>query len=178
MGLQMSFKTKRLIIRSPEERDGVDIFKNYSANEAVTKYLCWKPHKTVDESVDWIKLCIKKNNGITNLVFCIVLKETDECIGMIDFKIDGFKCNFGYVLAQDYWNKGIMTEAMKPVIEHVMGRPDIVRIFATHDIENTGSGKVMEKLGMAYEGTLRKYVIHPNASPFPRDAKIYSIVKP
>lgn len=176
MSLLMSFETKRLVIRNPEEKDGIDIFNNYSTDKEVTKYLCWKPHITIDESISWIKICIEKNDGIENLVFCIILKDTNECIGMIDFKIDRFKCTFGYVLAQNYWNLGIMTEAMEPVIEYFMCRDDIVRIFATHDIDNTGLGKVMEKLGMKYEGTLRKYM-HPNCSQYPKDAKIYSIVK-
>lgn len=37
---------------------------------------------------------------------------------------------------------------------------NLERIFACHDVENPVSGKVMERLGMTYEGTLRKNRIH------------------
>jgi RimJ/RimL family protein N-acetyltransferase len=96
---------------------------------------------------------------------------------MIDFKFQECQTDFGYVLSKRYWNQGIMTEAMQPVIRYVYDLSNIYRIWATHDIDNIGSGKVMEKLGMQYEGTLRRSLIHPNISNIPRDGKYYSIVK-
>ena len=174
----MQFETQRLLVRSPVESDGIDIYNEYTTDNEVTKYLCWKTHTSPTESVDWIKSCILRNDGIKAVVFSVINKESKSCIGMIDVKIDGFKCNFGYVLSKQHWNKGIMTEAMKPVINYLIkDRPDIIRIFATHDIENPASGIVMQKLGMQYEGTLRSYIIHPNISNKPRDSKMYSIVK-
>ena len=110
-------------------------------------------------------------------MFVIYHKIDRQAIGMIDFRIDGFQANFGYVLAKKYWNQGIMTEAMKPVIQYVYTMPTIYRIWATHDWDNEASGKLMIKLGLEYEGTLRKAFIHPNISDKPRDGKLYSLVK-
>jgi len=56
-------------------------------------------------------------------------------------------------------------------------RITLTRIWAVHDVENEASGKVMLKLGMEYEGTIRRFSIHPNISVEPRDAKMYSSVK-
>jgi len=52
-------------------------------------------------------------------------KENKKAIGMINFKIDGFSSEFGYVLSKRYWNNGIMTEALKPVIDFVYRMPEI-----------------------------------------------------
>ena len=53
----------------------------------------------------------------------------------------------------------------------------IYRIDSIHDIENPASGKVMEKLGMEFEGIVRRYVVAPSISDLPRDCKMYAIVK-
>lgn len=55
----------------------------------------------------------------------------------------------GYGLCKKFWNRGITTEAGKAVIEQVK-KDGLPYITATHDKNNPGSGKVMEKLGMRY----------------------------
>ena len=83
----------------------------------------------------------------------------------------------GYVLARPYWGKGYMTEVLCAIIEWALAQPDIFRVQAVCDVENIASARVMEKAGMTREGTLRRYVSHPNLSNEPRDAYIYAAVK-
>jgi len=173
----MIFQTERLIIRFPIENDSKDIFDNYTQDPEVTKYLVWKPHTCIQQSVDWIKFCISTCNDKSGIKLIIHHKIDNQAIGMIDFRFSDYQANFGYVLAKKYWNQGFMTEAMEPVLKYVYNMPNIYRIWATHDIDNEASGKVMLKLGLEYEGTLRKAFIHPNISDKPRDGKLYSIVK-
>ena len=173
----MKFETHRLLIRPPLLEDAKDIFNNYAQDVEVTKYLTWKPHKEFQDTVKWIKKCILDSKTEKSLFFVLSLKEENQTIGMIDFRLDDFKASFGYVLAKKYWNKGFMTEAMKPVLEYVLNKPNIFRIWATHDLDNEASGKVMLKLGMTFEGILRRSVMHPNISNEPRDGKYYSLVK-
>jgi ribosomal-protein-alanine N-acetyltransferase len=59
----------------------------------------------------------------------------------------------------------------------LLKQPDIYRVFATCDVENPASARVMEKVGMQCEGILRKYIVHPNISNGPRDSYMYAIVK-
>ena len=61
----------------------------------------------------------------------------------------------GYVLSKKYWKQGIMPEAAKVVLEYLKSL-GFVRIEAKHKVENAKSGKVMQKIGMKYEGILRK----------------------
>ena len=89
---------------------------------------------------------------------------------------EGFKVAIGYVLAQQYWNKGYTTEAALAVTNWLLKQPDVYRVFATCDLENPASARVMEKVGMQCEEILRKYIIHPNISDEPRDSYMYAIV--
>ena len=58
--------------------------------------------------------------------------------------------NIGYNLAFDYWKKGLTVEAMEKIIEYVRSRFEIKMIEGEFCIENYGSRRVMEKLGMTY----------------------------
>ncbi len=173
----MKFETERLFIRFPILEDAKDVFENYAQDKEVVKYLTWPPHTNYKQTEDWINYCIKTCDNKDGIKLVIFHKKNKEAIGMIDLRFDDFQCEFGYVLAKKYWNQGIMTEAMKPVMKYVYDKPDIYRIWAAYDSENIASGKVMEKLGMEYEGTLRKSLLHPNISDKPRDGKYYSLVK-
>jgi RimJ/RimL family protein N-acetyltransferase len=70
-----------------------------------------------------------------------------------------------------------MTEAVRVVVDWLLSQPDIYRVFATCDVDNPASAKVMEKAGTKYEGLLRRYMIHPNISAEPRDCLMYARVK-
>jgi ribosomal-protein-alanine N-acetyltransferase len=70
--------------------------------------------------------------------------------------------------------KGYMTEAGKAVVKFLQNT-GFDRIEAFADVENIESIKVMEKIGMQYEGTLRKYDCRRDDTLY--DAKMYSIIK-
>ena len=80
----------------------------------------------------------------------------------------------GYYLAEEYWGKGIMTEAVKQVCEYVFSKSDIIRIYAEPFAYNTASCRVLEKAGFQFEGTLRRNAVK-NGKIF--DMKMYSLLK-
>ena len=61
----------------------------------------------------------------------------------------------GYYLAEEYWGRGIMTEAVKMLCGKIFAETDILRIYAEPFAHNTGSRKVLEKAGFALEGILK-----------------------
>lgn len=173
----VEYATERLIIREPIQSDAKDIFKKYTQDPDVTKYLTWVPHKTFNETQKWIDFCIQNATTEKCITRVIVYKESNQAIGMFDFQLHDFHTHFGYVLAKKYWNKGLMTEAMQQAVEYYHQLPEIYRIWAVHDIENPASGRVMTKLGLKYEGTLKRYTIHPNLSQEPRDVCMYALTR-
>ncbi|MCH1981175.1 GNAT family N-acetyltransferase [Ruminococcus sp. OA3] len=64
----------------------------------------------------------------------------------------------GYWLAEDFWGKGIMTEAVRGICREAFAAFDIVRIYAEPFAHNAGSRGVLEKAGFTLEGIMRKGV--------------------
>ena len=80
----------------------------------------------------------------------------------------------GYYIAEEYWGKGIMTEAVKQICEYVFGDSDIIRIYAEPFAYNIASCRVLEKVGFQYEGTLRSNAVK-NGKVI--DMEMYSLLK-
>ena len=80
----------------------------------------------------------------------------------------------GYYIAEEYWGKGIMTEAIKQMCHYIFTNTDIVRIFAEPYEYNIASCRALEKAGFTFEGTLRKNAIKNGRF---LDMKMYAIIK-
>ena len=72
--MQKPIETKRTILRSFTLDDAEDIFE-YASDEEVTKYLTWKTHKNIEETINVIKTFYLNDN-----TFCIELKDEKKCI--------------------------------------------------------------------------------------------------
>lgn len=64
----------------------------------------------------------------------------------------------GYWLAEEYWGRGVMTEAVRQICREAFARYGILRIFAEPFADNRGSRRVLEKAGFTCEGTMRNGV--------------------
>ena len=84
---------------------------------------------------------------------------------------------FGYCLARDAWGQGYATEAAGAFIAAALDIPTLWRIQAYCDVENCASARVLEKIGLEREGTLRRYMVLPNLSNEPRDVHCYAKVR-
>ncbi len=79
-----------------------------------------------------------------------------------------------YYIAEEYWGRGVMTEAVKQICEYVFSKSDIIRIYAEPFAYNIASCQVLEKAGFQYEGTLRNNAVK-NGKVI--DMKMYSLLK-
>jgi RimJ/RimL family protein N-acetyltransferase len=96
---------------------------------------------------------------------------------MIDLRPNQHGANIGYVLAKEYSRQGIMTEAARCVVDYALAQPALYRVQAFCDVDNVGSARTLERIGMRREGILRRYIIHPAVSNEPRDCFLYAITK-
>ena len=139
-------ETERLILRTMKISDAEMMFKNWTSDKEVTKFLTWEPHANLDVTKEWINHCLEHN--LDNLL--IVYKENNEPIGSISIvnsHADNTSCEVGYCLGKEYWNKGIMTEALRAFVKDLFKVKNYNYIIACHDVNNPASGKVMEKCG-------------------------------
>jgi len=80
----------------------------------------------------------------------------------------------GYYVAEDYWGKGIATNAVKLACMYIFDHTDIVRVFAEPYAVNVASCRVLEKAGFTFEGTLRKNAVKNGHL---MDMSMYAIIK-
>ena len=154
-----TIETERLLLRRFTLDDARAMYKNWASDPDVTKFLTWPAHSGIDVSKavleEWVSLYAEKNY----YQWAIVLKEHgNDPIGSIsavrmDEEID--MVHIGYCLGKEWWRRGIMSEALKAVMDFFFDRVGANRVESRHDPRNPHSGMVMKKCGMKYEGTMR-----------------------
>lgn len=155
------FETDRLLLRKISKADREAIYA-YASDELVTRYVSWPTHRSLEDTDDFLVNWVEKNyeNG-SGGDWGIVFKPTDEyvgSIGLVNPDGDNRIIEIGYVIAKEYWGKGITTEALLCLIDFVFKNDLFNRIQGIYHVENIGSGRVMEKAGMKYEGILRERI--------------------
>ena len=170
--------TDRLILRRINEHDYKQAYKNWCSHEEVTKYVIWSKHKDELETKELFDNWIKDYESNTTYRWIIELKENHEVIGTITASkkfIEFGTVSIGYCMSDDYWNRGIMTEALTRVIEFFFEECNADIICAEYLENNPASGKVMIKSGMKYDGIERKRVLDKNGKR--NDLIVYSILR-
>lgn len=173
-----TIETQRLILRRFREEDAADMFNNWASDDEVTKFLSWPTHRDIEVSKKILEMWISEYNSLENYNWAIQLKENGSVVGSIALmNIDNYieNCEVGYCIGKDFWNKGITAEAFSAVIDFAFKEPGFERITGRHHVDNSASGRVMEKCGLKYEGTLRR--IHKINTGTLVDCKYYSILK-
>lgn len=154
-----TIETERLILRRFTMADVVPMYENWASDPVVTKYLTWPPHSSTAISAmvmtDWVESYTREDY----YKWAITLKGDDRPIGDISAVHVYEKVNaveIGYCMGRAWWGGGLMTEALTAVIGFFMEQVGVNRVAARHDGDNPASGRVMQKAGMVYEGTLRR----------------------
>lgn len=147
-------ETERLYFRRFQLSD-LDDFYEYAKNPNVGLNAGWQPHKDKETSRIILDTFIDNNNE-----WAIVYKENNKTIGSIGINSDakrsvaGAKA-IGYCLSEEYWGKGLMTEAVKRMLDYSFQELNAVMVSIRHFPFNTRSKRVIEKCGFCYEGCLR-----------------------
>jgi ribosomal-protein-alanine N-acetyltransferase len=173
-----TLETPRLRLRAPVVEDVAKIFDTYTQDAAVARYTTWSPHRSLDETRKFVEQYCEAGRKVgTVFSWLITMSEGGYAAGMIDFRLTASRAEVGYVLAQRYWGRGFMTEAAGAVVEWVIAQPEIHRVWATVDLDNVASQRVLEKVGMVREGVLRRWLVFPNLGPVPRDVWSFARIK-
>lgn len=162
-------QSNRILLRSWQESDAEALYK-YASDPDIGERAGWSPHKSVEESLEVIRTVF--NNPTT---WAIILKETNEAIGAMGYMPD---CPLnlparpgeplvGYWVGKPYWNKGICTEALQLLLDHIRKETTYASLICSHFVNNPASGRVMEKCGfvptgdVAIDETLNSGKEHP-----------------
>lgn len=154
-----TIETERLLLRQFNKNDVEAMFNNWESDSRVTEFLRWQTAVDISEAEavlsDWIRGY--ENNDFYQ--WAIVLKEIGEPIGSISVVGKNEQLDIvhiGYCIGSKWWHKGITSEAFQAIIQFFFEEVGVNRIESQHDPNNPNSGKVMQKCGLIYEGTLRQ----------------------
>lgn len=166
MGNQNSLKevprleTERLLLREFTERDAQNIFE-YASDPEVIFFMPWDKHETLEDTNEYLSKSKVAFQNSDNIDLGIELKSENKLIGAISVRnwnnINSC-ADVGYIVARKHWGKGIAAEALKAVIKFGFEDLHVNRIEAHCDENNLASFRVMEKVGMKYEGTHRQKI--------------------
>lgn len=154
----IKIETDRLILRKFKMEDADIMYRNWASDDEVTKYLTWPTHANVNVTRTVLEEWIQKYNNQDFYNWAIVLKEIGEPIGSISvvkYEDKTSSAAVGWCMGRRWWGQRIMPEAGRAVLQFLFEEVGVNRIAAKHDKENAKSGRVMQKIGMTCEGTLR-----------------------
>lgn len=135
------------------------------------------PHPYEDGmAAQWIAQHRSQFEAGTHAVFAIELAAERRLVGAISLTIDAdfSKAELGYWIGVPYWNQGYATEAARRIVGYAFDELGLNRIASRHLVRNPASGRVMQKIGMSYEGTLREDTVKWGRF---EDLELYGLLK-
>ncbi len=149
MALIPSFETPRLILRPVRMAD---------LGAYQTHFVCWEVISELSAGVPWpypqdgvadfMTNHLLPAQGVSSWSWAIVLKESDgEMIGLVELWREGKPENRGFWLGKRYWGRGLMTEAVEPVMDYAFEQLGFDTLVFSNARGNSRSRRVKEKTG-------------------------------
>lgn len=170
----MQLKFNKYVIRNWEKEDAPAIVRHANNRKIWLNLRDGFPHPySLDDANDFVDNILSRDQ---ETFFAIAF--SGEAIGgnglTFGKDVHRYSAELGYWLAELYWNRGIMTEAVRMLSAYAFETYDLLRIYAEPYATNPASVKVLEKAGFLYEGRLRASV-YKNGKIL--DQFVYAIVK-
>ncbi|MFT5703735.1 MAG: ribosomal-protein-alanine N-acetyltransferase [Rickettsiales bacterium] len=157
--------------------EDAESFLEYYGDPVVNEHIVSSIPRNVEEARTEINYWINVYNYNDGIYFAIARKSDDKMIGSVG--VSGInrmhnRIEASYDLAKEYWNKGIMSKALRAVVKYAFLEKKFNRIEAYAIPNNVGSYRVLEKCGFKFEGNLRGHRYHNGKYV---DIGIYSILR-
>ncbi len=166
--------TARLKLRPFTMADAPAAYKNYGSDPAVSRYVSFVPCGSMEATEGFLAMHVEQYASDPSFYGWAVTLEGEVIgsIGLFNVDADAEQCELGYSIGSRWWNRGYVTEAAQAVLRYAFDRIGAHRVYASHHSDNTASGRVLTKIGMTYEGTLRDG--QKNADGTFSDLKLYA----
>lgn len=166
-------RTERLVLRCPEQDDAERIFRTFGSDPEVTRFLTWRPHRSIADAEAALAQRLQRLRDGSEYSWVVQRADHREAIGIVSAWLAGGGAELGFVLARAHWNLGLMTEAVSAVTEWAFAEGGAARVWATCDLENVGSARVLEKARFTKLGLLARDIVRPNLSPISRPSLLF-----
>jgi [ribosomal protein S5]-alanine N-acetyltransferase len=154
-----SLQTQRLVLRPFTLADAPEVQRLAGDREIAAMTLTIPHPYEVSAAEAWINTHPRLFADKAGVNFAITLRGMGTLIGAIGLGIDSANHNaeLGYWLGKPYWNHGYCTEAAQSMLHYGFVELNLHRIYSAHFAGNPASGRVMQKIGMQYEGCRREH---------------------
>jgi [ribosomal protein S5]-alanine N-acetyltransferase len=152
--------TPRLLLRPFALGDAPDVQRLAGAREVASTTLNIPHPYAAGMAEQWIATHQESYARGEFVIFAIVLRANQALIGATSLHIHRphVQAELGYWIGTAYWNHGYCSEAAQAVLRYGFDVLGLHRIHASYMTRNPASGRVMQKIGMTYEGCLRQHV--------------------
>jgi len=159
-------ETERLALRRFAESDIEDTFRNYGSDPLVNRYISFAPCSTIEGTREFIGGHIIRYMDDPDFYgWAISLDgKVIGSIGLFDIDKESESCEIGYSLGSRWWGKGYATESVNAVLRYAFESIRLHRVQATYHPDNRASARVLDKVGMKYEGTIRDGQRNPDGT--------------
>ncbi|MFX1598832.1 MAG: GNAT family N-acetyltransferase [Promethearchaeota archaeon] len=152
-------ETERLILRELT-LDDVEFYFHHFNTKEIIEGSCFPGPRDLETAKAELELfCINPFKEGTGIRWGIVRKGSSKLIGTCgyyDWSKTDRRAEIGYDLDPAYWGQGIMTEALKAMLEYGFKEMGLNRIQATIDSKNRRSVNLVRGLNFEKEGVLRQ----------------------
>ncbi len=154
----MKLETERLVLR-PLDRGDLDELCRLNADPEVMRYIM--DGATLDrvQTAERLESMIAHWDEHGFGLFAVARRETGELTGWTGLATPTFlpevlpAFEIGWRLARRFWGEGIATEAAQEVVRVAFGELRLHHLLSIRHVDNTASGRVMEKLGFRFDRT-------------------------
>jgi ribosomal-protein-alanine N-acetyltransferase len=167
-------RTARLVLREFKATDESDVHE-YGSDLAASRFVLWSPntpkdtHDVLSDRLDKQRTWPRKEVDLA-----LQLSSEEKIIGSISLNIESSAdpiASLGYVVNPRYWGQGYATEATDALLSCASRVLRLHRVWATCDVRNVASWRVMEKVGMRREAVFRRDVLQKGEW---RDSYLYA----
>jgi len=154
------FETARLVLRETDPGGDLPALFNLFADPAVARLTDTGPFLALEEAAEvmaWIGDIFSQRRGMRWAIAPV--DAPDHLIGTCGFNYwnrENSRAEIGYDLAQSFWGRGLMVEALRPMLGFGFEQMGLNRIEADVTVGNEASARVLDKLGFREEGLLRQ----------------------
>jgi len=176
MNEQPIIKTERLLLRPFVLADAPEV-QRLAGDKEIASTTLNIPHPYEDGlAEEWISThkCAFDEGKMAN--FAIAHLTEKYLIGAVSLSLNSQHefAELGYWIGRPYWGNNYCTEAARAMLKFGFNDLNLNRIFARYLARNPASGRVMEKIGMEYEGCHKKHVKKWDIF---EDLKVYAILR-
>jgi ribosomal-protein-alanine N-acetyltransferase len=172
---QPSLTTARLMLRPFTLADAPDV-QRYASDRDVAATTLTIPHPYPDDGAEkWIGTHAARYADGRLASFAIIERESGALAGAIGLHLElaHNRAELGYWIGKPFWGRGYATEAAEAMIGFGFEVLGLNKIHAAHFTKNAASARVIEKVGMTFEGHLREHDLKWGVY---EDIKVYGIL--